>query len=171
MFNTLNTLYGLYITKSEKTGGVFIKFTDMIKYMYTNAERETIAIAEEIEYLHEYIELQTLRLGAQTTVNFTCDIDNDTLLIPPMILITFVENAFKYGVSSTAVSNIDIKVEVARGYLLFSTQNEVFPRQEKSTGIGIANCRKRLELLYPNRYTLTCTEEGKQFTTYLKIAL
>lgn len=171
MFNTLNTLYGLYITKSDKTGEVFIKFTNLIKYMYSNAEREKIAIAEEIEYIHEYIELQTLRLGGQTTVNFTSTIDNDTLLIPPMILITFVENAFKYGVSSTTASNIDIVVEVARGYLTFSTRNEVFPRQEKSTGIGIANCRKRLELLYRNKYTLACTEEGKQFTTHLKIAL
>lgn len=171
MFNTLNTLYGLYITKSDKTGEVFIKFTNMIKYMYSNAEREKIAIAEEIKYIHEYIELQTLRLGGQTTVNFTSSIDNDTLLIPPMILITFVENAFKYGVSSTTVSNIEIQVEVAQNYLTFVTQNEVFSRKEKSTGIGIANCRKRLELLYPHKYTLCCTEEKKRFTTHLKIEL
>ncbi len=173
MLNTLNTLYGLYITKSDKVGEVFLKFSDMIKYMLSNSEKDKVMLCEEVTYLKEYIDLHTLRLGGQTTVSFNCTIDDESLLIPPMILITFVENAFKYGVSSAKSSNINISISLKGREFTFETQNTIFSRNHKSTSIGIKNCTKRLELLYPNSYTLSYGEDeaSNQFYTLLKIRL
>lgn len=171
MFNTLNTLYGLFITNSDKTAEVFIKFTDIIKYMYANAEREKISIMEEIKYLREYIDLHTLRLGEQTKVVFNCHIDDNSVQIPPMILITFVENAFKYGVSSTDSSQIEIYALVERGCLVFKTKNRIFTRNSGSEGIGIENCRKRLELHYADRFELEREEADGLYNVMLKIEL
>lgn len=169
MLNTLNTLYGLYITKSDKTGDMFLKFTDMIKYTFSTNDTNTVMLDKEVEYITEYIDLQSLRLGSQTTVTFECNIDDPSVMIPPMILITFVENAFKYGVSSSQKNEIKISISLTNRNFHFSTENTIFSRCEtSSTGIGIANCRKRLELLYPNRYTLFSGEEqgfNKYFTT------
>lgn len=171
MFNTLNTLYGLFITKSEKTEEVFIKFTDMIKYMYSNAEKDKITIISEVKYLTQFIDLHALRLGKQSTVNFSHNIDDDSALLPPMILITFVENAFKYGVSSTNNSSIDINLILSDNELIFTSKNKIFKIKEVSTGIGIENCRKRLELLYPDRYRLESIEEDGFYKIVLNIQL
>lgn len=172
MFNTLNTLYGLFITQSEKTEEVFIKFTDIIKYMYSNAEKEKIPIIDEVTYIREYIDIQSLRLGTSTSIDFSCEIDEHSLLIPPMILITFVENAFKYGISSTKDSIIHISILLKDNLLIFKTSNVIFNnRNYKSDGIGIENCRKRLNLLYSDRYTLDCGAEGDIFNTKLTIEL
>lgn len=171
MFNTLNTLYGLFITKSDKTEEVFIKFTDIVKYMYSNTEKDKITIVKEVKYLNQFIDLHALRLGKQSTVNFSHDIDDDSALIPPMILITFVENAFKYGVSSTSHSSIDITLSLKNNHLLFTTTNNIFKKKEVSTGIGIENCRKRLELLYPNRYSLEFGGDGNIYKIVLNIQL
>ncbi|MFR9602957.1 MAG: sensor histidine kinase [Rikenellaceae bacterium] len=173
MLNTLNTLYGLYITKSDKTGDVFLKFSDMIKYMLSNSEKDKVMLCDEVTYLKEYIDLHSLRLGEQTSVNFDCSIDDESRLIPPMILITFVENAFKYGVSSSHKSSIDISISLIKGEFIFKTQNTIFSRSHKSTSIGIKNCKKRLDLLYANSYTLSYGEEEStnQYFTLLKIRL
>ncbi len=172
MFNTLNTLYGLFISNSDKTEDVFIKFTDMIKYMYSNAQKESISIVEEVKYLKEFIDLHTLRLGEQTKVRFDSQIDDLTAQLPPVLLITFVENAFKYGVSSTCDSEIIVNVTLSKGELNFTTENSIFVRQENnSSGIGIQNSRKRLDLLYGDRYTLDCNAQGNKFTTKLKVYL
>lgn len=173
MLNTLNTLYGLYVIKSDKTGEVFLKFSDMIKYMLSNSEKDKVLLCDEVTYLKEYIDLHSLRLNGQTSVSFNCSIDDQSLLIPPMILITFVENAFKYGVSSAHKSNIEISISLAKGEFILKTQNTIFSRNHKSTSIGIKNCKKRLELLYPDAYTLSYGEDqtSNQYYTHLKIRL
>ncbi|MFI3302339.1 MAG: histidine kinase [Rikenellaceae bacterium] len=173
MLNSLNTLYGLYVTKSEKTGDVFLKFSDMIKYTLSNSDKDKVMICDEVTYLREYIDLHTLRLGKQTTVSFDCNIDDDSKTIPPMMLITFVENAFKYGVSSSTPSEIKISISLCRSMFEFQTSNTIFSRNHTSTNVGIKNCQKRLELLYPSSHTLTFGEEKglNQWKTTLKIRL
>lgn len=171
MFNTLNTLYGLFITKSDKAEEVFIKFTDIIKYMYSNTERDKIQIIEEVNYIHQYIDLQSLRLGGHTTIDFHSEIDDDNVLIPPMVLITFVENAFKYGISSTKKSVIQISMTLKGNIFIFTTTNGIYTHKQLSSGIGIDNCRKRLNLLYPNRYSLVCQQQDNVFNTELIIEL
>ncbi|MFI3331346.1 MAG: histidine kinase [Rikenellaceae bacterium] len=171
MFNTLNTLYGLFISNSDKTGDVFLKFTDIVKYMYSNAEQESITITEEVKYVRQFIDLHTLRLGEQTSVKFKCEIDDPTAMMPPVLLITFIENAFKYGVSSTEKSEILIFLSLKKGQLFFSTKNSVFVRKSTSSGIGILNSRKRLDLLYGDNYMLDCRENANDFIVELSINL
>ena len=172
MFNTLNTLYGLFISKSDDTEEVFIKFANILKYMYLNAEQEKIAMQEEQNYIQEYIDLQSLRLGRHTSIDYKCEIDDDTVMIAPMILITFVENAFKYGISSTLKSVILISIEVKTNRLVFKSENGIHNKSKHIvSGIGITNCRKRLDLLYTDKYTLICEPREQDFNVTLTIEL
>lgn len=172
LFNTLNALYGLVLTKSDKTESAFIQFSDILKYMYTQTTLDTIPICNEIEYIRQYVDLQSLRLNRHTHIDFHTETDDEQAQIPPMILITFVENAFKYGTSSDVDCTIYIQIAVKEGVLHFETENTIMKEKKEPTpAIGIDNCRKRLELLYPGRFSLTTGREGNQFKTRLTIQL
>ncbi len=172
MFNTLNTIYSLNFAGSEKTGEVIMKFSNIVRYIYQNSDKERVMIADEVVYLREFIELHSMRLSKTTKVYFNYQIDDESAQIPSMIFITFIENAFKYGVSSTYNSTIEICLTLKGGVLLFTTKNTIFQRSTAPSGIGILNCRKRLSLLYPSRYSLRCGEVDENiYKTELKIEL
>lgn len=172
LFNTLNTLYGLMISQSEKAEPAFVKFTELLRYMYSNSTQDKTTIGEEINYISEYIDLQLLRLNEHTNVCFTHREDDMSFEIAPMILITFIENAFKYGISSHIDSTISIDIQVKDGVLSLITENPVqkmlLPLKE---GIGVSNCRKRLDLLYPNAYTLDIAKTEEYYKVVLTIKL
>ena len=172
LFNSLNTLYGMIVSRSEKTEEAFVKFTDMLKYMYDNPVAEKISLGKEVEYIGNYVEFQELRHNGHTKVEWGCSIDNPSCLIPPMLLITFVENAFKYGSSSSRDCTISIKASEHEGRLIFETENRIMKRPlESKRGIGLENCRNRLELLYPERYELSISENGDIYKVRLVIEL
>lgn len=176
LFNTLNTLYGLMLTQSEKAEAAFMQFIHLVKYMYTRTTQDRVDVAEEAEYIRRYIDLQKNRLDeSRTHVDYTYDNDHacPQAQIAPMLLITFVENALKYGTSSHTESHIRIGIRVQEGILRFTAENQVVnPRPaDKEPGIGIANCRKRLELLYPGRYELQAGERDGIYRTLLNIRL
>lgn len=155
LFNTLNTIYGLLITHSDKTEATLQRFINLTRYMYDNANRDYIPLSDEVEYISQYIDLQRLRLNSLADVSFTFDIADPAAVIPPMLLITFVENAFKYGVSSNEPCFIHIRLCQDADTISFSTQNAVFQRTGKaSRHTGIDNCRRRLALLYPDSHSL-----------------
>lgn len=176
LFNTLNTLYGLMLAQSEKAEAAFMQFIGLVKYMYTRATQDKVDVAEEAEYIRRYIELQKNRLDeSRTHVTYTYDNDQTCpqVQIAPMLLITFVENALKYGTSSHAESDIRIGIQVKEGILHFTADNQVVnPRPtDKEPGIGIANCRKRLELLYSSNHRLDITEAEGWYRVKLEIRL
>ncbi len=171
LFNTFNTLYALHLTRSEHLGAFILQFSALVKYMYAHAESTEIQLADEAQYLENYIDLQRTRLGTNGKVNFECDIEEGEICIPPMLLITFVENAFKYGTSSSASYQIDITLEQKGNELRFSTQNAIFDKPQNSSGVGIENCRKRLDVIYPNRYQLLTHELTNIFHLQLIIQL
>lgn len=174
LFNTLNTLYGLMLTDVARAETAFMQFMDMTKYMYTNAEKDKVPLREEIEYIRSYIELQKNRMNDNTHISLSVESRNERpdAVIAPMILITFVENALKYGISSHMRSDIFIELAIDGDSLHFAARNPVVvrPSVEKS-GFGIANCRKRLDLLYPDSYSLTIREEENEYRVTLDIKL
>ncbi|MGN0201786.1 MAG: sensor histidine kinase [Candidatus Cryptobacteroides sp.] len=164
LFNTLNTLYGLLIASSDKTEAAFERFIEITKYLYVNASRDWIPLEEDVGYIEKYIDLQKLRLGDTAEVQFTHTLQEPGMSIPPMLLITFVENAFKYGISSNERCFIHIRLVQDAGGLLFEVVNSLFERSGKasgSAGSGIENCRKRLSLIYPGRHSLNCGPDGE----------
>ena len=172
LFNTLNALYGLVLTKSEKTESIFIKFSNILKYMYSQGISETISIGQEMDYIQQYIDLQSLRLNHHTQVIFENKIENPSLPIAPMILITFVENCFKYGSSPDKDCTIHIQASDQNNCLLFQTENKIMRESARdSSQVGIENCRKRLELIYPKRHRLTIQEDDSLFKVKLEIQL
>lgn len=172
LFNTLNSIYGLVISKSDRAEQAFAKFTSILQYMYSHATDDTISISEEVAYISSYIDLQALRLNHHTTVKWESSIDDGTVQIPPMILITFVENAFKFGTSPQHDCEIAISVSLHDGLLHFEAENDIMHSRDKDhTLVGMENCRLRLQLLYPQRFTLTTTEEANKYKVTMTIQL
>lgn len=172
LFNTLNSIYGLVVSKSDRTENAFAKFTGILQYMYRHATDDTISISEEVEYISSYIDLQQLRLNHHTRVTWESSIDDGTVQIAPMILITFVENTFKFGSSPSHDCEILIRMSLNNGLLCFETENDIMRLPENDhTHMGIENCRLRLELLYPQRFTLTTIEETGRYKVKITIQL
>ncbi len=175
LFNTLNTLYGLVVTKSDRAEEAFILFTNLMKYIYTNGSANKVEVCDEVEYIGQYIELQTLRLSELTTVNYRCSASASSCksTITPMLLITFIENIFKHGVSPHTPSTLNIDIDIVDDELILNTDNPIVTRQstKEKSGIGIANCRNRLELLYPNKYELHIRQKSDNYKLSLKLSL
>lgn len=174
LFNTLNTIYGLMLTDLDRAETAFMQFMNMMRYMYTNAEKDKVPLQAEIDYIRQYIELQKNRMNDHTCVHFVFESrgEDSDAMIAPMILITFIENAFKYGVSSHKGSDIYITIMIEGDNLYFETCNPVVvrPAKEKS-GYGIDNCRKRLNLIYSGKYQLVIKEQENDYHVTLILNL
>lgn len=175
LFNTLNNLYGMVLSKDKKAPDVVVKLSNMLGYSLYDSEESFVVLDDEVEYLENYISLERIRYGAKLDLQYQkCCIPRDTL-IAPLILIPFVENAFKHGPAKQdedARICIDIKME--NGALLFKVTNtyeeEGFVTNVQS-GIGLANVKKRLELLYPDQHQLTICKEEEVFRIELRLIL
>lgn len=172
LFNTLNTLYALVLSKSDRTESAFVKFSNILRYMYEQADREMIPLADEREYIRQYVDLQRLRLNRHTQVVLDEQVDDDRTPVPTMLFITFVENAFKYGTSSERDCTIRLSLRLHEATLTFMTENAVMRRREGAApGIGIENCRKRLQMLFPGRFELETGEREGIYRVRLTIYL
>ena len=174
LFNTLNSLYSLVIGTSEKAEDAFVKFTELLKYAYVTADNDWVTIDDELNYLNNYIDLERIRLDEHTQVECDFCIDDPSTAIPPMIFLTFVENAFKYGSSTSRHCRILIRLHVSHGHLLFETRNDIVRHADEfrtAMPVGISNCRSRLAVLFPGRHTISLSEEGGTFHVLLHINL
>lgn len=173
LFNTLNTLYGLVINHSDKAEDAFFKFSGLLKFTYSKIKDELLSVRDETEYIIDYVELQKLRLNRHTTVEMEFNIEDYDVMIPPMLLITFIENAFKYGTSSTRDCRILIKLEVNDRKLYFKCINKIMKRQavESEYSVGVENTVARLQMLYPDRHNLHITEDRDNYIVELNIEL
>lgn len=121
MFNTLNSLYGLFLTRDVKALESLEKYISMLRYIHTTSMQDFVAISDEVDYIRQYVDLQSLRLNEMTTVKMDIEIENNSLQIPPMLLVTFVENCFKHGISLVEESQISILITERKGKLIFTT--------------------------------------------------
>ena len=174
LFNTLISLYILVTGTSEKAEDAFVKFTELLKSAYVTADNDWVTIDDELNYLNNYIDLERIRLDEHTQVECDFCIDDTSTAIPPMIFLTFVENAFKYGSSTSHPCRILIGLHVSHGHLLFETRNDIVRHADEfrtAMPVGISNCRSRLAVLFPGRHTISLSEEGGTFHVLLHINL
>jgi two-component system LytT family sensor kinase len=171
LFNTLNNIYSLAITNNPNTAESIMKLSNIMRYVTDDVTEDFVSLQSEVACIEDYIDLQRLRLGSKTRVNFNITGSIAQQKIAPLLLMTFVENVFKYGVSKQHESDIDINLRVADDTIIFMCVNSVFERKEniERTGIGIANTKKRLEQLYPGRHILNINNDNNQFRVVLTL--
>ena len=170
MFNTLNSLYGLFLTGSERALPSLEKFIQMMKYVHLSSARTLVPLSEEAEYIRRYADVQSLRLGETAKVHLDISVPPCTLTIPPMLLATFVENCFKHGVSPVERSDLRISLAVHGRSLLFTATNRILPCPRRiGEHMGIDNCRKRLDLHFPGKYRLYIGSRDGIFSVRLRI--
>lgn len=173
LFNTLNNIYTLSVTGSEHTSDSIMKLSNIMRYVTDEVTSNYVLLKSEIDCIDDYIDLQKLRLGSKTTLEFNVAGMALNQRITPLILMTFIENVFKYGISKHEASTIRIALNIEGQKLSFFCQNQIFEYQSslKSTGIGITNTRKRLEHLYHDKHTLDITNADGVFTIRLEMDL
>ncbi|MBK0381288.1 sensor histidine kinase [Mucilaginibacter segetis] len=179
LFNALNTLYGTALQENaERTGEGIQRLGDMMRFMLQENMQDKISLTREIDYLDNYISLQKLRTQASNDIIIDTQIEDHILglQIAPMLLIPFIENAFKHGISLREPSHIKITLQTKEDTLYFDVHNSIHkklendPERDKS-GIGLINVRQRLQLLYPKRHELITRENASEFFIHLTIKL
>jgi len=171
-FNTLNNIYSLAVVRSEKTAPAVMKLSSIMRYILTETTQEHVALSNEVDFIKNYIELQQVRLTEKTTVSFSAEGLIDEKIVAPLVFIPFVENAFKYGISTKSNSHIDIKIEALENKIQFFSSNYIVPSENnrmENTGIGINNVKRRLELMYLGKYTLTNETKDNYYLVHLEI--
>lgn len=173
LFNTLNNIYALTVEKSDRASIAVVKLSNIMRYVTDEAMQEFVPLSDEVACITDYISLQQLRLTDKTTIHFTTAGNFDQLQIAPLILMPFVENVFKYGVSNHQPSVITISIQVEGKQLAFSTKNRIMKAQtgQNRTGVGIGNSRQRLQYLYPDRHVLVLGKDDDTFTVQLTMQL
>lgn len=176
IFNILNSMASMARKKSDMLEPSIIELSGLMRYMLYESDEAKVLLSREVEYLKSYIALQHLRFGDDVTIVFNVPEDINAYYIEPMILAPFVENAFKHGVGLIDYPQIDITLEINKEtqWLDFRVTNNIAPvsdSKDKSSGIGLTNVRRRLELLYAGKHNLETTNDGIVFVVDLKIKL
>lgn len=173
LFNTLNNIYYEAYRESPRTAMFIERLSEIMRYFVDESPKEAVTLGTEIQFLENYIALERIRIRHEVAITFTKQCNTATG-IPPMLLMTFVENIFKHGIDKSISENeVDISLVQEDGYLLFQTQNLLHPPQVTAAarGFGIQNLQKRLSLLFGNNFELKTWPSGKYYHAYLKIPI
>lgn len=174
LFNALNNIYSMIYFKDQDTAVHVLKLSQMMRYVIEDCEAELTTIGKEVDYIDNFIEFQQLRFETEKDIIFTKNISNYTLKIPPMILQPMVENCFKHcSLDLDESSYIHMHLEAGDKQLIFSTENTYSLSnsdvKERSSRIGLANIRRRLELIFKDRYVLDVKNSKDCFRVVLQI--
>jgi sensor histidine kinase YesM len=173
LFNTLNNMYYEAYLDSPRTALLIERLSEIMRYFVDQSNQETVLLATEVQFLDNYIALEKIRIRPEPEIGFEKHFDTGTP-IPPMLLMTFVENIFKHGVDKISGCNkIAISLVQQKGYLHFSTKNAInrHEGQKMPGGLGLANLRKRLSILYDGNFELETVNDGQYFSATLKVPL
>lgn len=172
LFNSLNNIYSLAYQKSDQTPEAILKLSEIMRYMLYESNEESVWLEEEINYLENYIELQKLRFKEKVYVDLHVNIDGQGHRIMPLLMISFLENAFKHGVSTDPNKPIRIDISVKAGRLHFNTENAKNQvNKDQTKGVGLTNLKRRLQLGYPDRHTINIVESEYYYNSELFIYL
>ncbi len=178
LFNTLNNLYGLTLAKSDLAPEVVLKLSEILDFILYQSNEPRIEIKKELELLNAFIELESLRHGKKLNVTFHHKIDDETVTLAPLLILPLVENAFKHGITpTTKKAEIVLDLKVDGGHLHFIAKNpKGFKKSPKSipsssSGIGIRNLKRQLELNYPKTHDLRVLDNEEHFEVQLELDL
>lgn len=173
LFNVLNNMYGLSLKKSDLLPDSILKLSGMMRYMLYESEDKEVPLKNEISYLDSFIDLQKLRLANRIDISFLKEGAIDDKRISPMILIPFVENAFKHGITHNGNSYIFIYLKIDGDTMIFKTDNPFtgHKAKDKASGVGVQNVQRRLALLYPQRHSLKKEIQDDRYICTLVVQL
>src|SRR5579872_6460826 len=173
LFNTLNNMYYEAFMEAPRTAVLIERLSDIMRYFIDQNIQDMVPIETEVQFLDNYIALETIRIMPQPELEFLKEFKTG-IQLPPMLLMTFVENIFKHGIDKISGCNqIRIRIAEGEGYLIFETRNSINrnPGKAKPTGLGLKNLQQRLSLLYGTDFQLVTRDDGRYFTAFLKIPL
>lgn len=174
LFNSLNTIYGEALKKSDKAPKLILELSDLLRYVVDNMSKEEAPLSDEITYLKKFIHLQKQRSQHPGRIGLKIEGEADSHSIPPLLLITFVENCFKHGSISEDGEFIRINLNLVKDSLTLRTSNSTSAQKglpEKDSQMGLSNARRRLELAYPERHQLEYELRGDEFHLTLTLNL
>lgn len=174
LFNMMTNMVSLARQKSDLLEPSLIQLADLLRYMLYDSNEGEIPVNKEIDHIENYVALQQLRFGEDVNVELRLKNNCEDCLIEPMLLVPFIENAFKHGIGLVKNPFINIHLEVNEHSLAFSVSNNFNSSnqsKDKNSGIGLANVKNRLALLYPGKYELSITDEREIFSIVLKLHL
>jgi two-component system LytT family sensor kinase len=171
LFNTLNNIYSLAIMKHEQTAVSILKLSNIMRYVTESVATDFIALESEVECIVDYVDLQKLRLNKKVYLDFSITGNTEDRVIAPLILMTFIENIFKYGISNHLQSTIIIKLFIEESTITFYCQNKIFNPDfvYDREGLGITNTKRRLEFLYPGKHSLNIDTGKGLYTVQLTL--
>jgi LytS/YehU family sensor histidine kinase len=172
LFNTLNTIYGLALKQSKNTPDIILKLANLLDYILYQVSKPQVRLKEEVSHIKEYIDLEKIRFQETLKVDFISDEISDEIQIAPMLLIPFVENAFKHGNLVNGFLSIIIEVKFVESTLFFGIKNSIMEKESENSnnGIGLENIKKRLNILYHDRYNLEINQESNWYIVQLSIS-
>lgn len=175
LFNSLNNIYSLALSKSDQTADSILKLTELLEYLLYRANQDRVPLSREVDLLRHYTDLEKLRYGDKLSVSMEIALHRDAVQVPPLILLPFAENCFKHGGPGTdGIFRIAMTLHTDEKNLTFHISNSKRKRREEHAangGIGLQNLRQRLQLLYPGRHHLEITDEQDTFSVQLHLAL
>ena len=171
LFNTLNGIYSLAHSQSPQTETAILKLSDIMRYVLYDSGTEKVELQKDIQYVSNYIDLQRLRLSSKVTIHYEVKGNFEGHHIAPLLLISFIENAFKHGISYTNSSLVRIEISVFEETLTLFVENPVVENNSFAGGMGLKNARRRLQLLYPGKHYLNIFNSGHLHVVNLKLNL
>ncbi|MBC7890560.1 MAG: histidine kinase [Ferruginibacter sp.] len=172
LFNTLNNIYALSICQSEQTPEAILKLSAIMRFVTQDAEAEKVPLEKELDYLNNYISLQQLRSNNNLEVSFILNGDGHNKVIAPLLLINFIENAFKHGVSNHIPCFVNISILITQSQLTMEVINKKMDgTQKQSTSTGSNNTKRRLELQYPGKHLFIVDESNDLYKVTLQLNL
>ncbi|MDE1191180.1 MAG: histidine kinase [Arachidicoccus sp.] len=171
LFNSLNSIYSLTISDNAKASDAVMKLSRIMRYTLEESQSEYVPLADELAFINSYIQLQRLRATDKTDIIYEVDEESKDVSIPPLLLIPFIENAFKFGISVRNTTQIKVAIQVINDTLHFVCENDIVPNiaAPEGTGTGIINVRRRLELLYDKNYHLDIEKKNGKYKVALEL--
>lgn len=177
LFNALNNIYSLSVQEKQvKIAQSIERLSNIMRYLTYDSNAKFVPLSQEINLIEDYIDIQQMRVAEhdEVSISFHCHGEMEGLQIAPVLLLPLVENAFKHGIKPSFASWVSIKIEVAENVLTMHILNSYFEHMDNrltEQGVGLANVRQRLDLIYPNKYVLDTGIEETVFTAYLKLEI